>query len=132
MRRTLAAAALVLVAGTACDRDQTPTVDLPALRIKLQALTTDACHSDPRSLPPKGCQKYVTQLGNTARTVAAAAQAGNEGLAGPAEAMSRGVKAYRAGKCELVRPVSDHVCYEALDAIAAAVEQTQRQLGSQP
>lgn len=134
MRRTLAAAwaVLVLATGTACDRDDRPTVDLDALRIKLGALVTDSCHSEPRAQRPKGCQKYVTQLGNTARTVAAAARAGASELEAPAKAMTAGIEAYRAGKCETANPRSDQACYEALDAIAVAVEDVREKLGSKP
>lgn len=128
MRRTFATAtvALTLVVAGCTDRAQ-DEVDLPSLRTKLHALTADPCHSDPRAQPPSGCEKYVTQLGNTARTVTLAAQ-GNPALKDPGVRMTRGVNAYRKGGCKSKQPRSERDCYAALNAIAEAVEDVENEL----
>lgn len=128
MRRTFAVTwvALLLVVTGCTDRAQ-DEVDLPSLRTKLHALTVDPCHSDPRAQPPFGCEKYVTQLGNTARTVTLAAQ-GNPALKDAAARMTRGVNAYRKGGCKTKQPRSERDCYAALTAIAEAVEDVENEL----
>jgi len=49
-------------AGPAPKRGGEPGPD--ALPTKLTALTVDQCYASPRTQLPKGCEKYVTELGS--------------------------------------------------------------------
>ena len=112
--------ALSLLTAGCGDREQEP-VDLPSLRTKLQALTADPCHSDPPSQPPYGCEKYVTQLANAARTVTAAGRDTDTDLRKPGTRMAEGVRDFNKRGCDNKRPPSEEACYTALATIADAV-----------
>lgn len=84
------------------------------LGTKLDALTADQCYRNPASQVPRGCEKYVTELGSTVGTVRAA------GLTASADALDKGVGAYRAAHCETVSATSNP-CSKTLSDIAATV-----------
>lgn len=128
MRRSLAAAGAVLLLLSGCSGGEDEPVHLPSLHTKLLALTADPCHTKPREQPPYGCEKYVTQLANAARTVSAAGRAAKSELSDPGRRMLRGVNAFNKGGCDNRRPKSDASCYQALEAIAEAVEDVQAEL----
>lgn len=119
---------------SACGEGTTPTrlpgddADLQGLRTKVHALQTDPCHSQPRSQRPDGCEKYLTQLRNTANTVTSAAAAGRPELAAPAHRMSVQIKAYRSGDCHTPRPKSEPDCHTALVELARALDEVEAQL----
>ncbi len=92
------------------------------LRTKLRALMSDPCHRQPTQQQPQSCEKFITQLGNTASTVAATARAGQPDLAEPAGRMQDGITAYRDARCHTDSSASDQVCGTALSDLAAAVE----------
>lgn len=110
-------------------RDTTGAVHLESLRIKLDALMADSCNSEPESMEPWQCEKYVTQLANMATTLTDAAESGIERLAGPGQRMTAGVSEYRAGRCAGPSPVSEEKCVTALTQIADAVSAAERAIG---
>lgn len=117
----------------ACGQEQgrTPTdqLDVETLEVKLHALMADSCHSDPESQPPHACEKYVTQLGNTANTVAAAARTGYPRLAEPARVMTEQISEYRKSGCPSSNPTSQQVCWDALTKLADALDDVEAELG---
>lgn len=123
----LAALAVLLPAGCGSGAEDEP-VDLPSLRVKVHALTADPCHAQPREQLPYACEKYVTQMANTARTVVAAGRVNQVALRDPGRRMTRAVKDFNAGDCDNEKPKSDAACYTALEAIAAAVQDVEADL----
>lgn len=117
------AACVAILAGCGLGDGLSPDEPVPVdnLRIKLRVLSTDPCNSDPRSQPPHGCTKFVTQLGNTANAVTEAGEKGYPRLADPARRMKQSTKKFRTGGCATKQPASEADCYDALDELAAAV-----------
>lgn len=99
------------------------------LDLKLNALMSDTCHSDPESQPPHACEKYVTQLANTANTVAAAARTGFPRLAAPAREMTEQIDQYRNGGCRSSSPASEQACWDSLTKLADALGDVEAELG---
>lgn len=127
---TAAGIGLLLTAcGVGTDRDLDPSdsIDVRTLQLKLRALMTDPCHLEPAEQTPRHCEKFVTQLANTANTVAAAARTGYPELAGPADRMTEGIDAYRKGNCHTTRPDDEDECGEALSALADALGEVEAQ-----
>ncbi|MGH3431989.1 MAG: hypothetical protein ACRDQB_04045 [Thermocrispum sp.] len=124
----LATAVAALVLAGCGQAAEVEPVDLPSLRTKLHALTSDPCHSEPRERPPYACEKYVTQLANTARTVSAAGRVNQTALRDPGRRMTSAVRAFNRGGCDNERPKSDAACYTALETIAQAVADVEAEL----
>lgn len=121
---TLACAAcLAVLAGCGLGDGLSPDQPVPVdnLRIKLRVLAADPCITDPRSQPPHGCTKLVTQLANTANAVTEAGAKGHPRLADPARRMKQSVDRFRAGSCSTKQPASEADCYAALGDLATAV-----------
>lgn len=120
-RKALAIGALALVL-TACGGQEAgpkpqgggQTAGPDVLGIKLNALTTDECYRNPTSQVPRGCAKYITELGSTVGTVRAA------GFGPSADALSRGVDAYRGNHCETLQ-TPGNPCSQLLSDIAATL-----------
>ncbi|MPY79576.1 MAG: hypothetical protein GEV04_14075 [Actinophytocola sp.] len=129
----LSAATIVLLAACGVGdvgREVRDTVDLRTLRIKLDALSSDTCHSDPGSREPWQCEKYVTQLGNAATTLQAAGETGFPKLAGPARRMTAAVDAYRNAGCVRQDVAKKGECVAALNDLADAVTSAKQVVGS--
>lgn len=129
----LSAAALALSAG--CDagdagRDVRDTIDVRTIEIKLKALTSDACHSDPASREPWQCEKYVTQLANAANTIEAAADTGFPQLEEPGRRMTAAIADYRDAGCVQQSTAEKGECVAALEELADAVTAAKEALGS--
>jgi hypothetical protein len=129
-RKTLVIGALALVL-TACSGQEagpTPqgggqTAGPDVLGIKLDALTTDQCYLSPTTEAPRGCAKFVTELGSTIGTVRQA------GLTVSADNLSRAVDAYRGASCESVS-APGNPCSQTLSDIAATLTTIKQRLSS--
>lgn len=91
-----------------------------ALPIKLDALSADACYTSPETQLPKGCEKYVTEVGGTAGTVHQRAQQGktvDRPLDGEATGLDQAVSSFRAAGCTTV-PTPGGACTKALTDIS--------------
>lgn len=121
---------LLAACGVGTDRDMDPSerIDVRTLQLKLRALMTDPCHREPAEQLPRHCEKFVTQLANTANTVAAAGRAGYPELAGPARRMTEQIDGYRKGDCHTARPDDAQACVAALSALADALGEVEAQL----
>lgn len=126
----LSAAALAACDAGDVGREVRDTVDVRTIEIKLRALTSDACHSDPASRQPWQCEKYVTQLANAANTVEAAADTGFPRLEGPGRRMTSAVAAYRDAGCMRQNTADKGECVAALEKLADAVTDARQALGS--
>ncbi|GLY68337.1 hypothetical protein [Amycolatopsis taiwanensis] len=120
-RKTLAIGALTLLLAACGGQEAGPkpqgggqTASTDVLGIKLDALTADQCYRSPTSQVPRGCAKYITELGSTVGTVRAA------GLVGYADDLSKGIDAYRASNCESVS-TPGNPCSQTLSDIAATL-----------
>lgn len=122
------AAVLLAGCGSGGSNTEDEPVDLPSLRVKLHALSTDRCHAQPREVPPHACEKYVTQLANAARTVVVAGRVNQRALRDPGRRMTRAVRDFNSGDCDNRQPKSDAACYTALEAIAQAVRDVEAEL----
>lgn len=91
------------------------------LAVKLRALSSDSCAREPSAQKPAGCEKFVTQLGNTAATAAETARSGHPDLAGPAGRMARGVEGYRTQDCASEEPRDEPACVRIMVELAAAL-----------
>ncbi|MDQ0377283.1 hypothetical protein [Amycolatopsis thermophila] len=118
----LGALALVL-AGCSNEAGPTPKgsvgqADTPyALSVKLDALAADPCFRDPAGSTPRGCGKYVTELGSTPGLVREQAGTRHPDLVALAGDLERGIGTYRDGRCDTVADPGDP-CTPALTKIA--------------
>lgn len=120
-RKTLAIGALALIL-TACGGQEAgpnpqgggQTAGPDVLGIKLDALTTDQCYRSPAGQVPRGCAKYITELGSTLGTVRQA------GLTVSADSLNKGVDAYRAARCDTVSAPAAP-CSQTLSDIATTL-----------
>jgi hypothetical protein len=92
-----------------------------ALPTKLGALSADQCYLSPQTQLPKGCEKFVTELGGTAGTVRKRAGSTDKALAAQADALDRGITSYRGTGCSSV-PTPGGPCTQALVDISAALK----------
>ncbi|WP_033293293.1 hypothetical protein [Amycolatopsis jejuensis] len=139
MRSSLVALGILALLLTGCSREAGPTPKSPgqpgvdALPIKLDALTQDACYSSPQTQLPKGCQKYVIEVRNTAGAVHQRAAAGkkvDQSLDGDATALDQGVNAFLQAGCATVEaPGGD--CTQALVTISAGVTEARQKVNQQ-
>ncbi|WP_116204253.1 hypothetical protein [Amycolatopsis circi] len=101
-----------------------------ALPTKLDALSADACFTGPQTQLPKGCEKYVTEVGNTAGSVHKLAKAGktvNQPLDRDATALDQAVGAFRQAGCTTV-PTPGGACTQALVSISAALTEAKQKV----
>jgi hypothetical protein len=92
-----------------------------ALPIKLEALTADQCFRSPDRQIPKGCEKYVTELGNTAASVRKRAGDQDPQLVALADRLDRFVGAYRTTGCGTIGTPGSGPCTQALADMAATL-----------
>lgn len=114
--------------GLVPDRVPMDEADLAGLKVKLKALSTDPCATEPRNQRPDGCEKYTTQLRNAANAAEAVSRAGRPELAAPARKMSDGIRAYRTGECQTPDPASVERCGDALVTIADGLAEVEAKL----
>jgi hypothetical protein len=124
--------ALVLVlsacGGNGASSAPTPQAPAPgpdALPIKLRALTVDECFLSPDRQVPKGCEKYVTQLGNTAGSVRRRAGGNDPRLTALADEIDKAVSAYRSHSCNTVSAPGNGPCTQALSDLARILGEIQ-------
>lgn len=123
VRKTFAVIALLFML-TACGREAGPKPKAPApepgpdaLPTKLTALSVDQCFVAPKTEAPKGCEKYVTEVGNTTATVRKRVPE-----AGPAaDAVDAAVKVFRTSLCKTTAAPCG-ACTQALVDMANALE----------
>lgn len=103
-----------------------------ALPVKLIALTADDCFRSPGSQPPKGCEKFVTELGNTAGSVRERGLADkNQQLGVQADRLDKAVAAYRSNSCNTVTTTGNGPCGDALTEIAGALNLIKNEIQKQ-
>jgi hypothetical protein len=100
---------------------QTPDQGPDTLPIKLNALSADQCFLSPDMQAPKGCEKYVTELGNTSRTVRQRAGSQDQRLSALADELDKAVGAYRSNACNTVSSPGNGPCTQALTDIATTL-----------
>lgn len=136
---TLGSVVLTLVlAGCSSEAGPTPgpnpgSAGPDALPIKLDALSQDTCYVSPQSQLPKGCEKYVTEVGGTAAAVhqrAASGKALDVALDHAAAALDQGVGAFRGAGCTTV-PDPGGPCTQALITISAALTSVKKLVNQQ-
>ncbi|MFI5606361.1 hypothetical protein [Amycolatopsis sp. NPDC051903] len=128
----------LVLAGCGSEAGPTPgpnpgTPGPDALPIKLDALSADACYVSPQTQLPKGCEKYVTEVGGTAAAVHQRAAAGKTldvALDHAAAALDQGVGAFRGAGCTTV-PNAGGPCTESLISISAALTSVKRLVNQQ-
>lgn len=139
-RTSLVALGVLTVVLTGCSHEAGPTPGPnpgtpgpDALPIKLDALSADACYSSPETQLPRGCEKYVTEVGGTAGAVHQRAQAGktvNRPLDAQGTALDQAVGAFRGAGCTTV-PSPGGACTKALSDIATAITAVKKQVNQQ-
>ncbi|MBA0128007.1 hypothetical protein H0B56_20880 [Haloechinothrix sp. YIM 98757] len=135
-RRLSIGVALAVLALPACGQaSQVPNEiddDVPGqidvLDTKISALRDDPCHTEPAQREPRACEKFVTQLGNTAGTMREIARGDHERLAGHAERLESRVTDYRDGRCGTAQPVEEDVCVDALVDLADTLDEVRSEL----
>ncbi|HWD02679.1 MAG TPA: hypothetical protein VG674_09525 [Amycolatopsis sp.] len=128
----------LVLAGCGSEAGPTPgpnpaTPGPDALPIKLDALENDTCYLSPQAQEPKGCEKYVTEVGGTAAAVHQRAASGKTldvALDHAAAALDQGVGAFRGAGCTTV-PNSGGPCTEALITISAALTSVKKLVSEQ-
>ena len=73
-----------------------------ALSVKLNALAVDPCFREPAGSTPRGCGKYVTELGSTPGVVREQAGTKHPDLVALAGDLEKGTGAYRDNRCDTV------------------------------
>ena len=102
-----------------------------ALPTKLDALTVDQCYASPRTQLPKGCEKYVTEVGNVPGTARKRANDRDPQLVAEAAKLDTAVKAFRSAGCTTV-PDPGGPCTQALVDIAGALGDLKKQVDARP
>lgn len=130
--------ALLVLVLSACGNEAGPTPPRQggepgpdALPTKLAALTVDQCYASPRTQLPKGCEKYVTEVGNVPG--AARKRAGDRDplLTAGADALDKAVGSFRSAGCTTV-PAAGGPCTQALVDIAGALSDLKKQVDARP
>ncbi|MBK1788889.1 hypothetical protein [Prauserella cavernicola] len=105
-RAVLVAAVAVLLSLSGCSREAGPTPKGAAadpgpgaLQMKLEALTTDVCFTEPTQVDSPGCEKFVTQLGTMPGMAQKFAGTEHPELAEAGRELDQLIRAYRAGNC---------------------------------
>lgn len=136
-RKTLAVLALGLVLAGCGGEEAGPTpkgggvaADPQALATKLRAYTADTCYTAPEQQVPKGCEKYVTELGGTVGMVREQAGTKHPELGKLADGLDKAVAAYRAPHCETVLQPGNP-CSPALRDIATSLRDIQQDIDTQ-
>jgi hypothetical protein len=91
-----------------------------ALPIKLSALTADECYLNPATQLPKGCEKYVTELSNTAGQARKRAGDTDPQLSAQSDALTKAVSAFRSSSCT-TEAKTGGPCTQALTDIASSL-----------
>ncbi|SFB51790.1 hypothetical protein SAMN05216266_115151 [Amycolatopsis marina] len=122
----VSAAAILLL--TACSGEAGPTPKRApqdpgpgALQVKLEALTADACFTEPAEQNPPGCEKYVTQLGSVPGKARQFAGTAHPELKGHGDELEAAITAYRADSCNTEAGTGAVTCSDALVDIAEAL-----------
>ncbi|WP_235022877.1 hypothetical protein [Amycolatopsis alkalitolerans] len=133
----MAVLALALVlAGCGSEAGPTPkgggevATDPAALATKLRVYTADTCFTAPEQQAPKGCAKYVTELGGTVGMVRQQVSAKHPNLNALADALDKNVAAYRAAQCDAVE-APGNPCSATLRAIADSVRDIKQVIDTQ-
>lgn len=136
-RKTLAVLALALVLAGCGGEEAGPTpkgggqaTTPDALATKLRAYTADTCYSAPERQVPKGCEKYVTELGGSVGMVREQAGTKHPELNNLADTLDKDVAAYRAPHCETVT-TPGNPCSTALRNIADALRDIKQDIDTQ-
>jgi outer membrane murein-binding lipoprotein Lpp len=127
--------ALLLVSACSSEAGPTPKRGAQdpgpeALRVKLEALTADACYTDPEKQNPPGCEKYVTQLGSVPATARGFAGTDGPELAAQADELATAITAYRSDSCYTPEGTGADACSAALMDIADALTGVKSELGA--
>lgn len=104
--------------------------DPQALATKLRAYTSDTCFTAPDKQVPKGCEKYVTELGGSIGMVREQAGTKHPELNRLADALDKSVAAYRAPHCETVTQPGNP-CSPALREIADNLRDIKQDIDTQ-
>ncbi|NIH85434.1 hypothetical protein [Amycolatopsis granulosa] len=132
---TLGAVALVL-AGCSNEAGPTPKGSVGqatspyALSVKLDAITTDGCFREPAGSTPRGCAKYVTELGSVPGLAREQAGTKHPDLVATANDLDKGIGAYRDNHCDTV-PQPGGACTTALTAIADSLRSAKQLVDTQ-
>ncbi|GHG44803.1 MULTISPECIES: hypothetical protein [Amycolatopsis] len=102
-----------------------------ALPTKLDALTVDQCYASPRTQLPKGCEKYVTEVGNVPGAARKRADDRDPQLTAEATKLDQAVGEFRSAGCTTV-PAAGGACSQALVDIAAALSGLKKQVDARP
>jgi hypothetical protein len=102
-----------------------------ALPTKLAALTADQCYASPRTQLPKGCEKYVTELGNVPGAARKRAGDKDPQLVTEADGLAKAVGAFRGAGCTTVAEPGG-ACTQTLVDIAAALSGLKKQVDARP
>jgi hypothetical protein len=130
--------ALLVMVLSACGNEAGPTPPRAggepspdALPTKLAALTVDQCYASPRTQLPKGCEKYVTEVGNVPGAARKRADDRDPQLTAEAAKLDEAVKEFRSAGCTTV-PSAGGPCSQALVDIAAALSGLKKQVDARP
>ncbi|MTD55021.1 hypothetical protein [Amycolatopsis pithecellobii] len=135
-RKTTAVLALALVlAGCGTEAGPTPkggqvATDPAALATKLRVYSTDTCFTAPEQQTPKGCQKYVTELGGSLGMIREQASAKHPELNTLAGSLDKAIGAYRGAHCDTVAEPGNP-CSPALRDIATSLRDIKQVVDTQ-
>jgi hypothetical protein len=101
------------------------------LLLKVDALSTDQCFLVPEQQRPKGCEKYVTQLGNTAAMVRSRAGSKDTRLAMLGDQLDKAVSDYRGNACNTVETAGKGPCTQALSDISTSLDAIKTRVNNQ-
>jgi hypothetical protein len=110
---------------------QTQSEGPDTLPLKLKALTADQCFLAPSQQRPKSCEKYVTELGNTAAQVRKRAGAKDKPLSNLADQLDTAVNAFRSNNCLTVDTPGNGPCTQAISDIATALQAIKTRVNGQ-
>ncbi|SFW42587.1 hypothetical protein [Amycolatopsis australiensis] len=129
--------ALLVLVLSGCGNEAGPTPKQggepgpDALPTKLDALTVDQCYASPRTQLPKGCEKYVTEVGNVPGAARKRANDRDPRLVAEADKLQTAVGEFRGAGCTTV-PDAGGPCTQALVDIAAALSGLKKQVDAEP
>ncbi|GHF77862.1 hypothetical protein GCM10017566_60120 [Amycolatopsis bartoniae] len=101
-----------------------------ALATKLRAYTADTCFTAPAKQVPKGCEKYVTELGGSVGMVRQLAGPKHPELNTLADSLDKNVAAYRGPHCENVT-TPGNPCSQALTNLANTLRDVKQAVDTQ-